>query len=81
MLRRFAATITVLLLGAMVLEICFMIKGPVYLWNEFLPLSSMPQIAGKYVNISELPNGIESSVRKKLVLENSTEYFYCFGSA
>lgn len=75
-LRRFAATITVLLLGAMVLEICFMVKGPVYLWNEFLPLSSTPKIAEKYINISELPNGIESSLRKKLVLENNTEYFY-----
>jgi len=75
-LRSIAVSVIILLLGAMVWETLFLIKGPVYALNEFLPLSSTPQIDGKYINIGELPARIDSPIHKKLASENISEYFY-----
>lgn len=75
-LRRAAIFTTILLLGLMGLEAFTLIRGPVHVINEFLPLPSMPHVNGEYIKIGDLTAALEPSLRRELTLNNTREYFY-----
>lgn len=73
---RMLLILSILLLGLMGFEAFSLIKGPVQVLNEYLPLPSTQKINDVYFNIGDIGATIEPSLHEKLIRDNSREYFY-----